>query len=159
MADTGEANGTGAGGSPSLGAPGSAGAVPADIGETEGAAAASASNPPVGGLSSAKAIYSRNARPVGAPPVRQAPPQGGFAQPAMIFPKPVAPPPQAPPNIEKAPPKVELVPLPGAFEQAAAAARVLNNPMNRINPAAAAQYAKVSKAKNQPQENISIASK
>ena len=49
--------------------------------------------------------------------------------------------------------------LPDAFEQAAAAARALNNPMNRINPSAAAKYAKISKSKSMPHEIISLTSK
>jgi len=51
------------------------------------------------------------------------------------------------------------VALPGAFGQAAAAARMMSNPANRMNPAVAAQYAKVSKSKAPPLESISIASK
>ena len=39
------------------------------------------------------------------------------------------------------------------------AAKVFTNPLNKINPSIAAQYAKVSKSKDMPQENISISSK
>ena len=70
-----------------------------------------------------------------------------------------APPPspsgQAPPTG----PSGQAVSLPDSFEQAAAAARALNNPMNRINPAFAAKYAKISKSKNAPHEIISLTSK
>ena len=122
--------------------------------------------------SSTKAIYSKNARPVGA--------QASGTVAAGVIPKPVAPLSALPVSTINA-----AAPAGGTHDMAAAegitdmpsasavqqiggnvisfggnvASRVFTNPLNKMNPSIAAQYAKVSKSKNMPQENISISSK
>ena len=130
-----------------------------------------------------KAIYKKAGgvpvgySPAGAGVPKMPPPQPPTQQmpQPQLQPQQQMPPPQATPTLpvlppQQLPPQPAVMPAPTAisdngnaaipdtFEQAAQAARVLNNPLNRIKPSAAAQYAKVSKAKTQIQENISIAS-
>ena len=121
--------------------------------------------------SSTKAIYSKNARPVGA--------QAAGTVAAGVTPKPLTPLSALPVStINAAVPAggthdaaaegITGIPSAPAMQQAGGnvisfggnvASKVFTNPLNKINPSVAAQYAKVSKSKNMPQENISISSK
>ncbi|MCL2057831.1 MAG: flagellar export chaperone FliS [Oscillospiraceae bacterium] len=114
-------------------------------------ATATPAAPPVGAVSRNKAIYKRTGPLVGigilpAVPASSAAHAGGAAAMSAAATSAVATSATATSAAATpATPAPEILPIPGA-------------PLKRFNPAAAAQYAKVSKAKAPPQEIISIAS-